>query len=79
MRFIDKSNCKSAFEKGIDKEVVKIGNLSQKACSIAKSRRLAVLKTRQGAYRVIKECGLGAYDDFFADLSDVDSFLRNLK
>ena len=78
MRFIDKTGCKSAFEKGISKEVTSLGKLTAKACKIAKENKLGVLKTRQGAYRVIKECGLGAYEDFFTNLAEVDEFLKHL-
>lgn len=78
MRYIDKTNCKSAFEKGIDKEIKSLGELTAVACKIAKEKKLGVLKTRLGHYRVIKESGLGAYEDFFTNLKEVDSFLKKL-
>ena len=78
MRFIDKTGCKSAFEKGNSKEVTSLGKLTKEACKIAKANGLGVLKTRQGAFRIIKECGLGAYEDFFTDLAEVDEFLKHL-
>ena len=78
MRFIDKTGCKSAFEKGNSKEVTSLGKLTKEACKIAKANGLGVLKTRQGAYRIIKESGLGAYEDFLTDLAEVDEFLKNL-
>lgn len=78
MKFIDKTGCKSAFEKGTDKEIESLGKLTKKACKIAKENKIGVLKTRQGAYRIIKECGLGAYEDFFTDLAEVDEFLKHL-
>ena len=78
MRFIDKTNCKSAFEKGTDREVKSLGKLTRTATKIAEENGLGVLKTRQGAYRIIKECGLGAYEDFLTDLAEVDTFLKNL-
>ncbi len=78
MRFIDKTGCKSGFEKGCDKEIESLGKLTKKACKIAKENKLGVLKTRQGAYRIIKESGLGAYEDFLSDLAEVDEFLKNL-
>lgn len=78
MRFIDKTGCKSAFEKGTDKEIESLGKLTKKACKIAKENKLGVLKTRQGVYRIIKESGLGAYEDFFTDLAAVDEFLKHL-
>ena len=79
MRYIDKTGCKSAFEKGNSKEVTSLGKLTKEACKIAKANGLGVLKTRQGAYRVIKESGLGAYENFFTDLAEVDEFLKNLE
>ena len=56
MRFIDRRNCKSAFEKGESREI-----------------------NRGGAFRVIRACGLGAYEDFFSTLEEVDAFIKNLK
>ena len=78
MRYIDKTGCKSAFEKGNSKEVTSLGKLTKEACKIAKANGLGVLKTRQGAFRIIKECGLGAYEDFLTDLAEVDEFLKHL-
>lgn len=78
MRFIDKTGCKSAFEKGKDSEIKSMGKLTRTACRIAEQNKLGVMKTRQGAYRIIKECGLGAYEDFFSSLAEVDDFLKHL-
>lgn len=78
MRFIDKTNCKNAFEKGEDKKVSSLGKLTRTACKIAKENKLGVLKTRQGFYRIIKESGLGAYEDAFSSLSEVDTFFKHL-
>ena len=78
MRYIDKTGCKSAFEKGKDSNIQSMGKLTKTACRIAEQNRLGVLKTRQGCYRVIKESGLGAYEDFFTTLAEVDDFLKNL-
>lgn len=79
MRFIDKTGCKSAFEKGVDKEVTSLGKLTRTATKIAENKGLGLLKARQGYYRVIKECGLGAYEDFFSTLEEVDAFLKGIK
>ena len=79
MRFIDKTGCQSAFEKGVDKEVTSLGKLTRTATKIAENKGLGLLKTRQGYYRVIKECGLGAYEDFFSTLEEVDAFLKGIK
>ena len=79
MRYIDKTGCKSGFEKGVDKDIKALGKLSRTATKIAESKRLGLLKTRQGYYRVIKESGLGAYEDFFESLEEVDRFLKGIK
>ena len=78
MRYIDKTGCKSAFEKGKDSEIQKLGALTRTATRIAEKNGLGLLKTRQGFYRVIRECGLGAYADAFATLAQVDDFLKHL-
>lgn len=78
MRYIDKTGCKSAFEKGNSTEVASLGKLTKAACTIAKKNGLGLLKTRQGYFRVIKESGLGAYENFFSSLAEVDRFLKNL-
>lgn len=78
MRYIDKTGCKSAFEKGKDKEITSLGKLTKMACRIAKENGLGLLKTRQGVFRIIKESGLGAYEDFFTSLAEVDDFLKHL-
>ena len=78
MRYIDKTGCKSAFEKGKDKEITSLGKLTKMACRIAKENGLGLLKTRQGIFRIIKESGLGAYEDFFTSLAEVDDFLKHL-
>ena len=78
MRYIDKTGCKSAFEKGKDSNIQSMGKLTKTACRIAEQNRLGLLKTRQGCYRVIKESGLGSYEDFFTTLAEVDDFLKHL-
>ena len=78
MRFIDKTGCKSAFEKGADKDIRSLGELTKEATRIAEENGLGVLKNRQGAYRIIKKSGLGANEDFFASLTEVDAFFKSL-
>lgn len=46
MRYIDKTGCKSAFERGNSKEITSLGKLTKKACQIAKENGLGLLKTR---------------------------------
>lgn len=78
MRYIDRTNCRTAFERGETREVISLGPLSAVAAGIAKADGLGVMKTRQGAYRIVTESGLGAYSDFFSSLAEVDAFLRDL-
>lgn len=66
MRFIDRRNCKSAFEKGESREIKSMGALTQEAVKIAEQNGLGVMQNRGGAFRVIRACGLGAYEDFFS-------------
>ena len=79
MRFIDRTGCKSAFEKGVDREIRTIGKLTRTAAKIAEENRLGVLKTRFGQYRIIRESGLCAYEDVLTGLAEVDAFLKDLE
>lgn len=78
MRFINREKCRSISEKGESREIKSMGVLTRDATKIAEQNRLGVLKTRQCCYRIIKECGLGAYEDFFTTLAEVDDFLKHL-
>lgn len=78
MRFIDRTGCKKMSDKGQDLEVKSIGALSRTATKIAEANGLGVLKRRDGTYRIIKACGLGAYEDFLYNLAEVDAFFKNL-
>ena len=78
MRFIDHTNCKSALERGESTDIQSLGKLTRTATKIAEQNRLGVLKTRRGFYRIIRECGLGAYEDAFSTLAEVDDFLKHL-
>ena len=73
MRYIDHTG-KKALERGESREI----KLSRTATKIAEENGLGVLKTRQGAYRIIKTCGLGAYSDAFGTLAEVDRFFKTL-
>ena len=73
MRYIDHTG-KKALERGETREI----KLSRTATKIAEENGLGVLKTRQGAYRIIKDCGLGAYSDAFGTLAEVDRFFKTL-
>ncbi len=79
MRYIDRKNCKSAFEKGESREVKSMGALTREAVRIAEQNGLGVMRTRSGAFRIIRACGLGAYEDFFSTLGEVDTFIKNPK
>ena len=78
MRYIDRTNCKTAFEKGNDSNITRMGKLTRAATKAAEANGLGLMKTRQGAYRIIKESGLGAYSDVLSDLAEVDTFFKNL-
>ena len=78
MRYIDHTNCKSAFERGESREIQSLGKLTRTATKIAEANGLGVLKNRQGAYSIIKASGLGAYEDFMMSLAEVDDFLKHL-
>lgn len=78
MRYIDHTNCKTAFEKGEDHEIQSLGKLTRTATKIAEAIGLGVLKNRQGYYRIIKKSGLGAYGDVLSSLAEVYAFFKNL-
>ncbi|MCR5510377.1 MAG: hypothetical protein K6F54_05445 [Lachnospiraceae bacterium] len=78
MRYIDRTGCKGISEKGKDSEITKMGKLTRTATKIAEENGLGLLKTHFGVYRVIRECGLGAYRSDLKDLAEVDEFLKNL-
>ena len=78
MRFIDRSKCTSISQKGKDSNITKMGDLTREATKKAERLGLGLLKNRQGAYRVIRECGLGAYEEFFTSLAEVDKFLKKI-
>lgn len=78
MRFINREKCRSISEKGESREIKSMGALTRESTKIAEANGLGVLKTRQGYYRVIKKSGLGAYEDFFSTLADVDEFFKHL-
>ena len=73
MRYIDHTG-KKALERGESREI----KLSRTATKIAEENGLGVLKTRLGAYWIIKDCGLGAYSDAFGTLAEVDRFFKTL-
>ena len=77
MRYIDHTG-KKALERGESREIKSLGSLSRTATKIAEEKGLGVLKTRLGAYRIIKDCGLGAYSDAFGTLAEVDRFFKTL-
>ena len=79
MRFIDRTGCKRIADKGADKNIERMGELTRMATRIAEEKKLGLLKTHFGVYRIIKECGLGgACDQDFKTLAEVDAYLRSL-
>ena len=77
MRYIDHTG-KKALERGTSREIQRMGFLSRTATKIAEENGLGVLKTRTGAYRIIKACGMGAYEDVLGSLAEVDRFFKSL-
>ena len=78
MRYIDHINSKSAFERGESREIQSMGKLTRTATRIAEANGLGLLRNCQGAYRIIKASGLGAYSDFLMSLAEVDDFFKHL-
>lgn len=78
MRYIDHINCKRALERGEDHEIQSMGKLTRTATKIAEANSLGLLRTRQGYYRIIRACGLGAYEDVLETLAEVDDFFKHL-
>ena len=76
MRYIDRTG-KASNEKGESRNITSLGNLSKEACTKAERRGLAVMKTSLGAYRVIRECGLGYEMEAFGTLKEVDTYIKN--
>ena len=79
MRYIDRTGCKAIKEKGKDQEIRSLGSLTRKATKAAEENGLGLLKTSWGAYRIIKTSGLGAYEDIFHTLQEVNDFFLDLE
>ena len=77
MRFIDRTGCRFG-EKGLDREIKTMGKLTRTATKIAEENKLGLVLTHFGTYRIIKACGLTAYEDVLGTLKEVDTFLKNL-
>ena len=78
MRYIDRTG-KKMQERGESSNIEKMGGLTRKATRIAEEKKLGLLKTSHGPYRIIKESGLGgACDEIFNTLEEVDAYLKNL-
>ena len=77
MRYIDRTG-KARSEKGESKNISSLGDLSKEACKKAESKRLGVMKTSWGAYKVIKECGLGYEMEAFENLKEVDTYIKKI-
>lgn len=79
MRYIDRTGCQSHTERAkTDKEIKSMGALTRKATAIAEQESLGLLKTSWGEYKIIKECGLGAFSRTFETLGEVNEFLLGL-
>lgn len=76
MRYIDRTG-KAKNQAGENRNIQSLGDLSKEACIKAERRGLAVMKTRWGAYKVIKESGLGYEMKAFESLKAVDTYIKN--
>lgn len=77
MRYIDRTG-KARNEKGESKEIRSMGDLTKETCLKAESMRLGVMKTSQGAYKVIRACGLGYEMNAFGTLKEVDTYIKSI-
>ena len=79
MRYIDRTGCQDLHEKAkTDKNIKSMGALTRKATAIAEQEGLGLLRLHWGEYKVIKECGLGAFSKVFDTLEEVNEFLLGL-
>lgn len=81
MRYIDRINCTKISERGTDKEITRMGNLSREATRIAEGKGLALLRRSDGFYRIITASGMGSKehaDAIFSTLAEVDRYLRSI-
>lgn len=77
MRYIDRTG-KERNERGETKNISSLGDLSKEACTKAERRGLGVMKTSWGAYKVIRESGLGYEQKAFGSLKEVDTYIKNI-
>jgi len=77
MRYIDRTG-KRMNERGESREIKTMGAMTREATKKAEENGLGVMKTSWGAYKVIRACGLGAYQDAMKDLAEVDRFLKRI-
>ena len=75
MRYIDRTG-KARNEAGESRNFQSFGELSREACAKAERRGLGVMKTSWGAFKVIRESGLGYEMKAFASLKEVDTFIK---
>lgn len=76
MRYIDRTG-KARGEAGETRNITSLGGLTKEACTKAERRGLGVMKTSWGAYKVIRECGLGYEMEAFGSLEEVDAYIKN--
>lgn len=78
MRYLDRTGCGAFGKAKIDKDIKSKGSLTRTATKKAELNGLALLKTSWGKYKIIRACGLGAYQDEFETLEQVNAFLLNI-
>lgn len=75
MRYIDRTG-KARNEAGDSRNITSLGGLTKEACTKAERRGLGVMKTSWGAFKVIRESGLGYEMKAFGTLEEVDAYIK---
>lgn len=75
MRYIDRTG-KARNEAGESRNIKSFGELSREACTKAERRGMGVMKTSWGAFKVIRESGLGYEMKAFNSLKEVDTYIK---
>lgn len=72
MRYIDRTGCKSPFERAkTDKNIKSLPGFPAHAAKIMETNGLAIMRTRWGFYRIIKASGLGCPEKNYPDFESL--------
>lgn len=77
MRYIDRTGKKMG-ERGDSRNITCLRGLTTTACAKAEHLGLGVMKTSWGAYKVIRESGLGYEPVAFGTLEAVDAYIKRI-